>query len=239
METYQEFKDRINSFAKKEIYLGDDFFSPNPSLSLKVRENGVYRDFYGDTVVFDLDCRTKEKLSETIQVLSKSSPECFCQALIPETLHMTLHDLHSSPYIGKIAEEIFFSGIKAAALLKGIKSQKIRMKTTYIFNMVNTSIVLGLFPTDEKEYRKLMDLYNCFDQIRPLPYPFTPHITLAYFNPNGFSKESAEVLKETVSLLNNSSLEIILDTERLYYQKFTDMNNYISITGLSASPEHL
>ncbi len=39
METYNEFLDRINSFEKREIYMGDDYFRGNPSIALKVNKN--------------------------------------------------------------------------------------------------------------------------------------------------------------------------------------------------------
>lgn len=36
METYQEFLNRIDSFEKKDINYGGDYFKGNPSLSQKV-----------------------------------------------------------------------------------------------------------------------------------------------------------------------------------------------------------
>ena len=54
METYQQFLDRINSFEKKELNLGDGDFIGNPSIAKKVDADNSFRKFYGDTVVFDL-----------------------------------------------------------------------------------------------------------------------------------------------------------------------------------------
>ncbi len=233
MESYQEFLQRITAFEKEEIYLGDDCFAANPSLSAKVTSEGKFRDFYGDTVVFNLDSDIKNKLSEMTQMLHQNAPECFSEALINDTFHMTLHDLSNSPELGCIAQEIFFNELKAAKLFKKVKNQKIHMKTKYIFNMVNTSIVLGLYPADENEYLKLMNLYYMFDNIKALPYPFTPHITLAYFNPDGFGKDSMTRLKDTVCRLNKSNFDIKLDTRQLFYQKFTNMNSYVSIIGFT------
>lgn len=232
METYQDFLNRINSFEKEELSIGDGWFSTNPSLSAKVTKEGQFRNFYGDTVVFDLTQADKEKLSDIIKVLHCNTPECFSEALIKGTLHMTLHNLSCSSYLDSIASEVFFNELKAAELFKKIKDCKILMKTKYVFNMVNTSIVLGLYPADENEYTKLMDLYRLFDCVKTLPYLLTPHITLAYYRQNGFCKESAIKLKDTVSILNKNSFDIELDTKHLYYQKFTNMNNYINIIGL-------
>ena len=103
------------------------------------------------------------------------------------------------------------------------------MRTKFIFNMVNTSLVLGLYPVNEEEYAKLMVLYDSIDKIKSLPYPFTPHITLAYYNRFGFSENSKRKLETVVNSLNKESFLIELNTDNLYYQKFTNMNNYINI----------
>lgn len=95
--------------------------------------------------------------------------------------------------------------------------------------MVNTSIVLGLYPADEIEYKKMMKLYQLVDDIKNLPYPLTPHITLAYYNRNGFSKDLVSRLENTVNKLNENIFEIELSTEKLVYQKFTSMNDYKSV----------
>ena len=58
METYKEFLDRINSFEKSEIDLGDDYFKGSGSIPLKVNEDNSFRPFFGDTVVFNLDDAT-------------------------------------------------------------------------------------------------------------------------------------------------------------------------------------
>lgn len=96
--------------------------------------------------------------------------------------------------------------------------------------MVNTSLVLGVYPASEADYRRLADLYCIFDEVKKLDYPFTPHITLAYYNVNGFDTRSAEILENTVNRLNENQLEFELDD--LYYQKFKSMNGYADIIKL-------
>ena len=59
-----------------------------------------------------------------------------------------------------------------------------------------------------------------------LPYPMTPHITLAYYRKDGFSHEYAEKLTKQIAALNRQPIEITLQTERLYYQHFQSMNSY-------------
>ena len=231
METYAEFSDRINSFQFKELKLGDGDFTVNPSVLKKVDNSNKFNNFYGDTVVFDLDKNTKDIISNIVDELYKNTEECFCERLIPSTFHMTLHDLNNSSNLDEISADM----IKTEAVIKDklhykpIQKHTITMQTGYIFNMVNTSIVLGLFPFNETEYNKLMKLYNYVDDIKALPYPLTPHITLAYYNRNGFSKENCKKLEKIVNKLNKSSFEIILSTDKLTYQNFTTMNNYKNI----------
>ncbi len=231
METYKEFLDRINSFEKSEIDLGNGYFKGNPSIALKVNEDNSFLPFYGDTVVFNLDDATKQKLKNLVDIINAVASECFCERLVPNTFHMTLHDLSNSPVLEDVASELFHNELKAVKITENITEQKIRMRSKYIFNMVNTSLVMGLYPTDEEEYTKLMNLYYLFDDVKKLGYPLTPHITLGYYNVKGFSVESARKLENIVKELNTNEMEIEieLNTKELFYQKFVSMNEYINI----------
>ncbi len=122
--------------------------------------------------------------------------------------------------------------IEKAEELREFEKAKIRMQSKYIFNMVDTSLVLGLYPADEEDYQKLMDLYYIFDNIKSLYYPFTPHITLAYYSIHGFDSQTAARLAETVGRLNENSMEIELNVNNLYYQKFRSMNDYVNVINL-------
>lgn len=229
MESYMNFLDRINSFEKKEIFYGNDYFHGNPSISLKVNEHNNFRPFYGDTIVFNLDDGTKEKLSKIVDELYQVAPECFCERLVSNTFHMTLHDLSNSPNLWEVAAQTFENELAVLNQAKYIGVQTIKMRTKYIFNMVGTSLVLGLYPVDEEEYQKLMNLYYLFDDVKHLNYPLTPHITLAYYNVYGFHTDSARKLEAVVQRLNDDSFEIELNVNDLYYQKFTSMNEYYNI----------
>lgn len=235
METYQEFLNRINSFEKREINYGNKLFKGNPSISQKVGKDNVFRNFYGDTIVFALDESVKEKLAEYVELLYQSAPECFCERLVPHTFHVTLHDLSNAPVLQDVAEELFENELKVIEKMEEIQKQEneiIKMKSKYIFNMVDTSLVLGLYPVDEGEYRRLMDLYFLFDTVKKLSYPYTPHIALAYYNVNGFDLQAARSLEGAVNELNKNEIEIELNVNHLYYQKFKSMNDYIDIINL-------
>lgn len=239
METYQEFLSRISAFETKKIDYGNNYFKSNPSIIQKVDTNNRFRNFFGDTIVFTLDNAIKEKLAEYVDLLYQSAPRCFCEKLNSNIFHVTLHDLSNSQSLQEVAEEIFENEFKIIGKKKELqryKKYKIRMKSKYIFNMVNTSLVLGLYPADENEYHRLMELYLIFDKIKKLDYPFTPHITLAYYNANGFDIQAARTLEDIVNRLNNNEIEIELNVNNLYYQKFKSMNEYINIMSIIHSP---
>lgn len=234
METYAEFLERINSFEKSEVYYGDDYFHGNPSIQQKVDWENHFKPFYGDTMVFNLKDNVKAVLEGYVEQIRQVASECFCDGLISSTFHMTLHDLSSSPNLYEVAEDVFKNELKVVEKLSETKKYKtIKMKSKYIFNMVGTSLVMGLYPVDESEYQKLMELYYLFDDVKKLGYPLTPHITLGYYNVHGFHAESARKLENIVRELNHKeAIEIELNIEDLYYQKFRSMNDYINIINL-------
>lgn len=228
METYGQFMDRICSFEKPEFQIAGDYFNPSKSVLVKVAEDNSFQKFYGDTVVFDLTMDEKLKIDEIIFSLYLHASKCFCKKLNFSTLHMTLHDLSNSSDRFKALQ---YMSKNEAQLIKVLASKKkyiqnIRMRTNFILNMVNTSVVLALYPVNADEYSKLMYWYKIIDEVVALPYPFTPHITLAYYNRNGFGKEEIKNLTLLVNELNKRSFEITLDTRNLVYQRFTSMDNY-------------
>ncbi|MBO5353847.1 MAG: hypothetical protein J6A77_11175 [Lachnospiraceae bacterium] len=234
MENYQNFLHRINSFETMEMNLGTENFVGNPSLVKKVNTNNEFRHFYGDTVVFHLHETVKRKLAEWLDVFYTEASECFCERLGSDTFHMTLHDLSNSEQLSDISDEREQNKDRVLEKLEELLNfGTIKMRSSYIFNMVNTSLVLGLYPVDEAEYEKLMGLYSVFDGIKQLNYPLTPHITLAYYNVNGFSAEAARKLEKLVYKFNSCETEVGLEVElhrgQLCYQWFSSMNEYVDI----------
>ena len=235
METYQAFLDRINSFEHKEWSFAPGDFMGNPSLAKKVKQDNSFQPFYGDTVVFDLDVTTKEqRLAKWLDILYTEVPECFCERLVTGTFHMTLHDLSNSDVFEEIEQEVIRNRKHVEKLRNDLASfGTIKMYSKCIFNMVNTSLVLGLYPADALEHEKLMTLYEAFNEVKERPYPLTPHITLAYYNVHGFDETSAKKLEKLVYQLNSGELgqemEIVLEAKGLFYQHFDSMNHYINV----------
>lgn len=229
METFNEFLNRINSFEKLNFSLEQKFFTPEPSLKSKVNEKNEFENFYGDTVVFDLDEKTKNKIENIIEILYKEVPQCFCEKRVTDTLHMTLHDLTSSIDKSKIEHEMENNLNNLKELLKNdpICDEKIKMRTNFITDFGHINLVLALCPINEEEYKKLMQIRNIIDRVKELEYKFTPHITLAYFNRNGFDIESVNKLTSKVRKLNSKwSFDVTLDTKQIFYQRFENMNSY-------------
>ncbi len=232
METYQEFLDRISSFEKREWTYGNNYFKGNPSISKKVNPDNTFRNFYGDTAVFELEASVKEKMAEYTAFLYQAAPDCFCERLAPSTFHVTLHDLSNAPVLQDVAPEVFENEIKVIGQIHQIRKYKktgMKMKSKAVFNMVDTSLVLGVYPAGEEDYRTIMELYHIFEEVKRLPYPFTPHITLAYYNVHGFDVQTARNLERAVRQLNDQELAFELSTEQLYYQKFRSMNEYVNV----------
>ena len=160
MESFEQFKNRIFSFEKKELSLEIEDFSLMPKLSEKVFEDGSFNSFYGDTTVFDLDIKTKKKINSFVEKLYDGNLPFLAERIKESTFHITLHDLSNSVSLSTVAEECFLNEITLRKLTDGKSiNKKIKFKTTFAFNMVNTSLVLGVVPKTEKDYISLMELY--------------------------------------------------------------------------------
>jgi len=226
MESYQEFLNRINSF-EKNFDLSQEDFRPKQAVLDKVDENNQFRPFYGDTTVFVLSSEEQEFFKSYTDLLYQETPECFSERLAHDTFHMTLHDLSNAPEKSAVMQNMQENEEKIRIIY--FPSAEISMKFNAVFNMNHTALCIGLFPADETEYQKLMNLYALVNQIQSLPYPLTPHITLAYYNRNGFSAESGKKLNQIVSELNQQPYNVLLDTGRLFYQHFSTMKDYENI----------
>ena len=235
MESYNDFLERVSKFEKPELDMGECYFHPHAELGAKCCADGTFRRFYGDTVVFGLKHKVKEKFGELIDELYEKAPECFSEKINKSTLHMTLHDLSASDNIGEVSADVFMNEVKLLEVLKDspVKDFTIKMKTNVVINLVSKGLVMALVPCDEEEWNKLQALYELINKVKVCPYPFlTPHVTLAYFNTNGFDEGSVKKLKKIVEKMNESGFDVTLHTDRLYYQHFYSMNDYRNIVPL-------
>lgn len=197
----------------------------NSNLCKKVGEDGQFLPFYGNTVVFLLEETTKCALREIQDRLYREAGDLLSRKLDSETFHMTLHDLvNGTEPDAVLLRRIEETKEKVIPLLETWRSlPPLRMKATWIFNMVNTSVVLGLAPGDGVGWAQLDAMYTALEEVVPLGYGLTPHITLAYFLPGIYDQQALGGLRKA---LRPVELELELRMEDLAYQTFTDMNHY-------------
>ena len=208
-------------YSQNSIH-GDDWFCTNGNLSKKVDESGNFRNFVGDTVVFLLQDTVMEQLGYLQDELYAKCEPILSQRLGKDTFHMTLHDLNAGTEkrnqeeACRLIYELRNSGIKS-----------IKMHSTYLFNMVSTSVVLGFLPVDEENCRNLMGFYDRFQEIVPLSYSLSPHITMAYYKPRNFPMREMDGLREVIAKVNQrEKIEMELELDKLVYQQFEHMNCY-------------
>ena len=203
-------------------------FTTNPNLRKKVDDIGNLLPFMGNTVVFLLDDDTKDKLRQLREELYRAAPDMLANPLQMSTFHMTLHDLaNGTPDQPGLDDYMRFAQEKVSQILPGWKdSLPLRMKTTWLCNMVNTSIVLGLKPADGESWCRLDEMYTTLEDVVRLGYALTPHITMGYFLPGTYSSEQVQRLS---GVLRNVELDITLDMKNLVLQEFHDMNHYETI----------
>lgn len=228
METLQQFKERT-SFIKGGNLQSE--LITNQKLADKIDEYGNMKVFYGDTVVFLLPNEVKQMLLKRQDILYNQFGVFLAQRIDEQNFHMTLHDLSNSNNIELIKDEIQDNKEKCIELLKFINMREhevIPMKTSFVCNMVNTSIVLGVQPADEISHQRLMSLYELFNDVHELSYPLTPHITLAYFKNLQMGYDDICALRNIFNQLNEYSIEFDLNVDMLKYQRFSSMNDYVS-----------
>lgn len=203
-------------------------FTTNPNLRKKVDEAGNLLPFLGNTVVFLMDDDTKEKLRQLQESLYRAVPDMLAQPLQMSTFHMTQHDLaNGTPEQPGLQDYMRYTQERVSRILPGWKdAPPLRMKTTWLFNMVNTSIVLGLKPADEESWHRLDEMYTTLEDVVYLGYALTPHITMTYFLPGTYTQEQVQRLS---SALRKVDLEITLDMKNLVFQEFSDMNHYETV----------
>ena len=203
-------------------------FTTNPNLRKKVDDEGNLLPFTGNTVVFLLDEDTKKELRRLQEELYWAAPDMLAKPLQMSTFHMTLHDLaNGTPDQPGLQDYMNYTRERASQILPAWKdAAPLRMKATWLFNMVNTSIVLGLAPADEDSWYRLDGMYCALEDVAHLGYALTPHITMAYFLPGTYNQEQVQRLS---SALRKVDLEITLDMKNLVFQEFSNMNHYETI----------
>ena len=208
-----------NSLPEKE------YFNTNPNLTQKVGPARNLCPYYGNTVVFDLQEDTKKELRKLQEELYAAAGWMLAKQLQPETFHMTLHSLHDGQELDeKLRRQMCKAEAEAKALLNQWQDRPgLNMRATWLFNMVRTSIVLGLEPADAESRAALEEMYTALEGVVPLNRKLTPHITMAYFYPGTYFPYEVDCLRKA---LHQVRLQVKLEMKDLVLQNFTDMNHY-------------
>ncbi|MDO4324417.1 MAG: hypothetical protein Q4E24_00065 [bacterium] len=240
LETLEQFKNRVYSFEYHSLYLDSSGkFCTNSNLCHKINADGTMKPYLGNTVVFVLQKNGSESgnaeseaflahLAWMQDMLYSRCQDMLSDRLREDTFHMTLHDLVNGTVDGVNRHAMDVAGQEIKVLLERIRKENwiLRMRTTCVFNMVNTSVVLGLEPVSEEDCSLLMRLYEQMEKIVPLGYPITPHITLAYYKPGIYNADNINSLEDTFRMISKETCTVALAAEDLVYQRFCDMNQY-------------
>lgn len=228
METLQALRQRIGRFNQNSLPVGEGL-NTNPGLRIKVGPEGELLPFEGNTVVYRLPERIQEAVGQIQRMLYDCCAGSLAQRLSRERFHITLHDLVSGTPCQQLRKQITGTEPQARLLVEELAQLgPIQTKSTYLFNMVNTSLVLGFEPVDEESCARLLYGYERLQSVVALPYPLTPHVTLGYYRPGHLSRGQVEAIRqviEDVKALPPISVE--LDGALLRYQRFTDMDHYM------------
>lgn len=224
--------DTLDGYIRRSLPEGGGF-STNPNLLKKVAPTGKLLPYRGNTVVFLLEERIRLRLGQIRDTLYYAAPDMLAEKLRTETFHMTLHDLANG-----CGDDWTLNNRMAEAerrtrdiLSRWKRTEPLHMKATWLFNMVNTSIVLGLAPADGNSWHRLDEMYTGLEAAVPLGYALTPHITMAYFRPGTYAQEQVRRLQ---SALQGVELDVSLSMEDLALQSFKDMNRYETVMQVGA-----
>ncbi|MDE7261365.1 MAG: hypothetical protein K2N78_04790 [Oscillospiraceae bacterium] len=228
LENLSAFQARTGAFIYDSLP-HDRALETNAGLPLKVGRGGKMEPFMGNTVVFPLPEQTKQGIARIQKRLYQACAPALAEPLEVSSFHITLHDLLNGKPSRELEERM--GRLRNAALERvrriAERRETIRLQSTALFNMVNTSMVLGFAPADEESCERLMTYYEMMQGIVRLDYPLTPHVTVAYFRPGTISVEAVEKLREAVDEAGRwERLQVALPAAILEYQVFSDMNHY-------------
>lgn len=224
-ENLQAFRHRT-AFVREPMYREGRFIT-NARLPEKVSGDGSFRPFYGDTVIFDLPADDKAWLSDIQRRLYEACGALLADPLDPSSFHITLHDLNNAVDAASIAPAMERARKASRALLASLPADwAVRVKSTAVFNMVGASVVLGFEPVEESDCAALMGLYAAFQQVVPLNYALTPHVTLAYYRPMDADNAALQLLADALDEANRELSPRVLPLANPQYCVFTDMNHY-------------
>lgn len=196
-------------------------------LRLKVADSGALLPYPGDTVVLPLDSAAIVACRRTQRALRAGLGDALAEALRPGTFHVTLHDLTHGPQAAapRLEENAARCRARFARIARALDADpelaRVTLVPTRVYPSVNVSIVLGLMPATERDFRTLMNAYTLFDDVVRLPYWPRLHVTLDYMLPR-----VVDPARVFAALPPPPGAPIGVDMRQLAYQRFKSMNDY-------------
>ncbi|RRC96018.1 hypothetical protein [Schaalia canis] len=230
-ESLQALTTRVNSFELNSVPSETPFFVSDSAREKFQAATGEPRPFYGSTIIYDLNEETKLWIDGLATRLHDELGEALTQPLPRESFHLTLHDLRAHPQLSAISDTLFWDSRQVPTLLEQARSVgPISMTVNAVFNLMNTSAVIGLVPTTDEDCERALTARATFDSCIPSG-AFTPHITLAYYRPDSprpiDPSHYRALLKELTG--DYAGRIITCEPERLAYTYFSDMCTYWSV----------
>lgn len=224
-ETLQQYRDRT-TFMQDSLPEHNGLCT-SAGAALKVDEQEHFRPFFGDTVIFSLPQPMIARLADIQAALYDQCGGCLADPLRPETFHITLHDLLSHPsQMPEGAPERERLAHFALQEIRASHPPLLHVRSVCVFSMVGTSLVMGFEPCEEQDCAALMSMHELFQQIVPLAYPLTLHVTLAYYRPGVYGEDMLRRLRQAVQVLGREVFEGTLSLAELRYATFKSMANY-------------
>lgn len=224
-ETLQQYRERTGFMWDSLAQSGG--LRTSSGLTMKVDSDGCFKPFYGDTVIFSLPQPLIHWLEEIQNELYTVCGECLAERIAPDTFHVTLHDLlNQAEYMPDGVVHHQREAMLAIEEMQGMYPHSIAIRSNCMFSMVGTSIVMGFEPATEHDCTILMKMYERFQQIVPLSYPLTLHVTLAYYRPGEYGDDVLFRLRNAMQRIGRERSEWMLDMQELHYATFESMAQY-------------
>lgn len=223
-------------------------FPTHPGLLDKVDEEGAFRPYMGSTVVFRLDRQSRGYFQIVREIIMGGMKGLLSEPFPASAFHMTLHDLvcpemtgvsqvykdeartgYSPQYMTEVERSLAAASRVVEEIRREYAGDRIELLTDRVVNMVSKSLVMMLKPATEIDYRFLLELYHRFDGVKALPFPLTPHVTLAYYRPGEIDGDLMSEVIEKVQVDANDPMPVSLSIDGLTAQRFLDMAHYTDV----------
>jgi len=229
---YNEYLDFLNSEVdKKNSHFRENLESKQRRIWLeeKVKPNGDFRDFYGDTTVISLNREDIKKMQSFQEELLEITSTSFAERIKPETFHITIHDLNNGNDKVLVDKKIVNSKPELVKAFKELKEdhlgKKLKFKSTGIFHSGN-SICMCFEPKELEDFKTLMELDSRLEEVVALDRTLMPHVTLLYYNLEELNEDIKDKLEKFFEKNRNIDVEVVLDVDYYSYQSFKNMNSY-------------